>query len=60
MHYLRPTLRQVVGGRGSGGPSAVVDSLLDEVVAAGVERCVEPTLLEPSVLDRIIASGGAY
>lgn len=34
----------------------VVDSLLDEVVGAGVERSVDPTLLEPAVLDRILSS----
>ena len=34
----------------------VVDSLLDEVVNAGVERSVDPSLLEPSVLDRILSA----
>jgi hypothetical protein len=34
----------------------VVDSLLDEVVSAGVDRSLDPTLLEPSVLDRILTS----
>ncbi|KAJ9510063.1 hypothetical protein QJQ45_011702 [Haematococcus lacustris] len=41
-----------------GGPlqfSQVVDSLLDEVVSAGVERAIDPTLLEPAVLDRCLA-----
>eukprot|EP00955_Chlamydomonas_euryale_P005278 56357-Chlamydomonas_euryale.AAC.9 len=35
-------------------PGQVVESLLDEVVAAGVERAADPQLLEPLVLDRII------
>lgn len=34
----------------------VVESLLDEVVSAGVERSTDPTLLEPAVLDRILNS----
>jgi hypothetical protein len=39
----------------------VVDSLLDEVVTAGVDRALDPTLLEPGVLGRILqaASGDA-
>ena len=32
----------------------VVDTLLDEAVNAGVERAVEPILLEPLVLDKIL------
>jgi hypothetical protein len=34
----------------------VVDSLLDEVVSAGVERSIDPTLLEPAVLDKCLAA----
>ncbi len=34
----------------------VVESLLDEVVSAGVQRCIDPSLLEPPVLDRILAT----
>ncbi len=37
-------------------PVQVVDSLLDEVVSAGVERALDPTLLEVSVLDRCLAA----
>mmetsp|Transcript_18627 Transcript_18627/g.47206 ORF Transcript_18627/g.47206 Transcript_18627/m.47206 type:complete len:953 (-) Transcript_18627:187-3045(-) len=51
-HYLRPLLRRYTGGRGQ----QVVESLLDEVVSAGVERSTDPTLLEPAVLDRILNS----
>ncbi len=51
-HYLRPRLRRFVGG----STGAVVDSLVDEVVAAGAERTTDPTLLEAAVLDRILAS----
>mmetsp|Transcript_2658 Transcript_2658/g.5884 ORF Transcript_2658/g.5884 Transcript_2658/m.5884 type:complete len:253 (-) Transcript_2658:160-918(-) len=51
-HYLRPTLRRYTGVTAA----QVVDSLLDEVVNAGVERSVDPSLLEPPVLDRILSS----
>mmetsp|Transcript_22138 Transcript_22138/g.37821 ORF Transcript_22138/g.37821 Transcript_22138/m.37821 type:complete len:244 (-) Transcript_22138:217-948(-) len=51
-HYLRPLLRRFTGGRSQ----QVVDSLLDEVVSAGVERALDPTLLEPAVLDRILSN----
>jgi len=34
----------------------IVDSLLDEVISAGVERCTEPSLLETPVLDRILSA----
>ncbi|KAL6763334.1 hypothetical protein V8C86DRAFT_2499142 [Haematococcus lacustris] len=50
-HYLRPLLRRCTAGRAQ----QVVDSLLDEVVSAGVERAIDPTLLEPAVLDRCLA-----
>jgi len=32
----------------------VVESLLDDVVTAGVERSLEVTLLEPQILERIL------
>ncbi|GAX77837.1 hypothetical protein CEUSTIGMA_g5279.t1 [Chlamydomonas eustigma] len=53
-HSLKPPLRRLTGG--SGATAQMVESLLDEVVAAGVERCIEPSLLEPPVLDRILSS----
>ena len=33
--------------------------LLDELMAAGAERCMQPLLLDPSVLDRILAASAA-
>jgi len=36
------------------GPAVV--QLLDEMMAVAMERCLEPLLLESSVLDRILAS----
>jgi hypothetical protein len=33
----------------------VVDTLLDEVVTAGMERSIDTALLEPMVLDRILS-----
>ncbi|KAG1671022.1 hypothetical protein FOA52_014266 [Chlamydomonas sp. UWO 241] len=53
-HHLRRPLNALTGG---GGPATqAVDSLLDEVVAAGVERATDTQLLEPPVLDRILES----
>lgn len=52
VHYLRPRLRRFVAG----SPAAVVDSLVDEVVAAGAERSMDPSLLETAVLDRILST----
>ncbi len=52
VHHLRPRLRRFVAG----STAAVVDSLADEVVAAGAERSTDPTLLETAVLDRILSS----
>lgn len=39
------------------GPAVV--QLLDELMAVAMERCLEPLLLESSVLDRILASAKA-
>ena len=33
--------------------------LLDELLAVAMERCLEPLLLESSVLDRILAAAAA-
>ncbi|XP_010679379.2 vacuolar protein sorting-associated protein 51 homolog [Beta vulgaris subsp. vulgaris] len=33
---------------------AAVDFLLDEVIVAAVDRCMDPTPLEPAVLDRLV------
>lgn len=52
VQYLRPLLRRYVDGQSS----TVVTFLLDEVVAAAVERSEDPSLLEPAVLDAILQS----
>lgn len=36
-----------------GSEGAAVSQLLDDVVAAGMERCAEPILLEGHILDRL-------
>lgn len=48
--YLRAPLREYMDDE------TVVDTLLDEVCAAAAERCLDPTPLEPSVIDRIVAA----
>lgn len=48
--YLRGPLREYMDDE------TVVDTLLDEVCAAAAERCLDPTPLEPSVIDRIVAA----
>jgi len=49
------THQQVVGSL-LAAHAQVIDTLLDEVVTAGVERSLDTALLEPLVLDRILAS----
>lgn len=50
--YLRPLARQY-----SRGPDAdTVDALMDEVITAAVERSIDPTLLDPPLVERILAS----
>ena len=39
-----------------GGEGAVVSHLLDEVVAAAVERSLEPILLDGHILDRLASA----
>ncbi|KAL4420694.1 hypothetical protein ABPG75_010350 [Micractinium tetrahymenae] len=56
VHYLRPELQRLVAGSAD-GPAAV--QLLDELMAVAMERCLEPLLLESSVLDRILAKVAA-
>ena len=36
--------------------AVVVSHMLDEVVTAAMERCVEPTLLDPALLDRLASA----
>eukprot|EP00873_Tetraselmis_striata_P039057 jgi/Tetstr1/459321/TSEL_004716.t1 len=50
VHFLRPQLRRFASAVES------VDSLLDEVLGAAMERSVDPSLLEPGLLDRILDS----
>ncbi len=40
----------------AGPEGAAVAHLLDEVLAAGVERCLEPILLDGHILDRLAAA----
>ncbi|KAK9806582.1 hypothetical protein WJX73_004732 [Symbiochloris irregularis] len=52
VHYLRPFLRR----HASGAEGAAIHHLLDEVVAAAVERSTEPQLLDAALMDKILAS----
>lgn len=52
VHFLRGGLQLLVQG-GSEEPAAM--QALDDVLAAAMERCSEPVMLEPVVLDRILA-----
>ncbi|KAI8471413.1 MAG: hypothetical protein J3K34DRAFT_520636 [Monoraphidium minutum] len=66
MCYLRPRLLRLAGGGGNGGGGGggggagdAVAQLVDEVVAAGAERCLEPGgLLEPAALERALQAAG--
>lgn len=40
----------------AGAEAALVSHLLDEVLAAAVERALEPTLLDGALLDRLAAA----
>jgi len=55
MYYLRPRLLRIAGGRGADA----VQHLLDEVVAAGAERSVDPSLLDPATMDRLLQAAAS-
>ncbi|XP_028779007.1 vacuolar protein sorting-associated protein 51 homolog [Neltuma alba] len=48
--FLRTPLREVVEDE------AAMDFLLDEVIVAAAERCLDPIPLEPPILDKLIQS----
>ncbi|KAI3693807.1 hypothetical protein L1987_76759 [Smallanthus sonchifolius] len=48
MQYLRITLKD------NADDEAAVEFLLDEVMVAAAERCVDPSPLEPAILDRLV------
>eukprot|EP00210_Caulerpa_lentillifera_P006573 g6278.t1 len=50
--YLRPLVARFVRGK----ESDTVNALMEEVVAAAIERSLDPTLLEASVVDKILTS----
>ena len=49
---ITPLVRRYAAGADGGA----VSQLLDDVVAAGVERCTEPILLEGHILDRLASA----
>jgi hypothetical protein len=55
MHYLRPRLLRIAGGRGADA----VQHVLDEVVAAAAERSVDPSLLDPATMDRLLQAAAS-
>ncbi|KAB1210132.1 hypothetical protein CJ030_MR6G022744 [Morella rubra] len=48
IQFLRTPLKEIVEDE------AAIDFLLDEVIVAGSERCLDPIPLEPPILDRLI------
>lgn len=48
MQYLRNTLKDTTEDE------AAVEFLLDEVIVAAAERCLDPSPLEPAILDRLV------
>ncbi|KAF8394661.1 hypothetical protein HHK36_020877 [Tetracentron sinense] len=48
IQFLRAPLKEIVEDEAS------VDFLLDEVIVAAVERCLDPIPLEPAILDKLI------
>ncbi|KAI9099023.1 hypothetical protein K1719_024790 [Acacia pycnantha] len=53
IQFLRTPLREVVEDE------AAMDFLLDEVIVAAAERCLDPIPLEPPILDKLIQSKSA-
>ena len=39
-----------------GGEEDAIHNLLDEALAAGTERCTEPTMLDPAMLQQSLAA----
>lgn len=50
--YLRPLVARFVRGKESDS----VNALLEEVIAAAMERSLDPTLLEASVVDKVLTT----
>ncbi|KAF5185006.1 Vacuolar protein sorting-associated protein 51-like protein [Thalictrum thalictroides] len=48
IQYLRTPLKEIAEDEAS------IDFLLDEVIVACAERCLDPTPLEPAILDKLI------
>ena len=57
VHYLRPRV-QAIAGPGTEGAAAAA-ALLDELLAAAMERCMQPLMLDTVVLDKILAAAAA-
>lgn len=48
IHFLKSTLKDI------SEDEAAIDFLLDEVIVATAERCLDPIPLEPPILDRLV------
>ena len=57
VHYLRPRV-QALAGPGTEGAAAAA-ALLDELLAAAMERCMQPLMLDTTVLDKILAAAAS-
>ena len=55
-HFLRPQVQRMVESAGNGGIGAAAVAAIDEVLVVAAERCGEPVMLEPTVLDKLIST----
>jgi hypothetical protein len=55
-HFLRPQVQRMVENAVNGGSSGAAVAAIDEVLVVAAERCGEPVMLEPSVLDKMLSS----
>ena len=55
-HFLRPQVQRMVENAVNGGSVGAAVAAIDEVLVVAAERCGEPVMLEPSVLDKMLSS----
>lgn len=56
-HFLRPQVQRMVENAAvNGGVGAAAVAAIDEVLVVAAERCGEPVMLEPSVLDKMVSA----
>jgi hypothetical protein len=56
-HFLRPQVQRMVENTEvNGGVGAAAVAAIDEVLVVAAERCGEPVMLEPAMLDRMVSA----